>query len=308
MILLWGQPEEAPLAEVREALGRAGAEVALFDERRALNATVRFSAESADAGELRVDGHRIELEAVGAAYFRPYGADSSLDRVELSRREAVARRVGDIYGALWAWADITRAFVLNRPTLMASNASKPLQAQMLSACGFETPVTLATTDAGLARAFIAMHRDVIYKSISGTRSIVARLDAAKAARLDALCCCPVQFQEYVPGVDVRVHVVGDAMFACELQSEADDYRYSGRSGQTTTVTAIALPPDIAALCRHASVALGLPLCGIDLRRTPEGRWVAFEVNPSPGYTYFASASGAPIADAIAALLMRGAAH
>jgi glutathione synthase/RimK-type ligase-like ATP-grasp enzyme len=306
MILLWGRPEEAPLADAREALARAGAEVVMFDERRALNATLRLSACSPDAGELCVDGRRIELQEVCAAYFRPYGTDSFLDRVELSRRGEVARRVGSVSASLWAWADVTRALVLNRPTLMASNASKPLQARMLAACGFETPVTLVTTDAGAARAFIAAQGEVIYKSISGTRSIVARLDPSKAARLDALACCPVQFQGYVPGVDVRVHVVGDEIFACELRSEADDYRYSGRSGQTTDVTAIDLPADIAALCRRASAALGLPLCGIDLRRTPDGRWVAFEVNPSPGYTYFASATGAPIARAIAALLMRGA--
>ncbi len=306
MILLWGRPDEAPLAEVRQELASAGAEVFFLDERRIMNATLRLSAGSMTGGELNVDGRHLDMSSIRAAYFRPYGIDGVLERVETWRRTEVARRIEGLNAGLWGWADTTRALVLNPPSLMASNASKPLQARLLAACGFETPATLVTTDPDLARQFFATHGEVIYKSISATRSIVARLNEDGAKRLDDLACCPVQFQVYVPGVDVRVHVVGAELYACAIRSSADDYRYSARVGLDTDIAACELPRRIAELCRHVASVFGLPLCGIDLRHTPDDRWVAFEVNPSPGYTYFADATGAPIARAIARLLMRGA--
>lgn len=47
----------------------------------------------------------------------------------------------------------------------------------------------------------------------------------------------------------------------------------------------------------------LPLAGIDLRRTADNEWYCFEINPSPGFSYYENATGQPIADAIAGLLL-----
>ncbi|MFC7543867.1 hypothetical protein ACFQU2_36610 [Siccirubricoccus deserti] len=44
------------------------------------------------------------------------------------------------------------------------------------------------------------------------------------------------------------------------------------------------------------------MAGIDLKRRRDGSWVCFEVNPSPGFSWFEAATGQPIAAAIAALL------
>ena len=41
------------------------------------------------------------------------------------------------------------------------------------------------------------------------RSIVQELDERAAARLDRLAVLPAQFQEFVPGIDARVNLVGD---------------------------------------------------------------------------------------------------
>ena len=46
----------------------------------------------------------------------------------------------------------------------------------------------------------------------------------------------------------------------------------------------------------------LSVAGIDLRKTPEGEWVCFEVNTSPAFTYYEEATHQPIARAIARLL------
>ena len=69
------------------------------------------------------------------------------------------------------------------------------------------------------------------------------------------------------------------------------------------IQAVELPADCAARCRDLARALELPFSGIDLRRTPEGTWYCFEVNTSPGFFYFESATGLPIGDAVARLLL-----
>jgi glutathione synthase/RimK-type ligase-like ATP-grasp enzyme len=69
------------------------------------------------------------------------------------------------------------------------------------------------------------------------------------------------------------------------------------------MTATELPEDIAQRCRTMVRRMGLLFAGIDLRRTPEGAWYCFEVNPSPGFSFFEAATGQPIAAAVAAMLV-----
>jgi len=121
--------------------------------------------------------------------------------------------------------------------------------------------------------------------------------------------CPTQFQQHIPGVDHRVHVVRDRVFASEIRSASgdfayEDYRYAPRAGVEITIRASTLPGDIADLCRTLTADLGLSLSGIDLRLTPTGEWYCFEVNPSPAFTYYQEGTGQPIAEAIAALLIK----
>ena len=111
---------------------------------------------------------------------------------------------------------------------MGSNSSKPYQAQLIREYGFEVPPTLITNEPEQVLAFRAEHRRIVYKSISGVRSIVQTFDDDDLGRLRAIRWCPTQFQAFVEGVDVRVHVVGDEVFATECASDATDYRYAKR--------------------------------------------------------------------------------
>ena len=71
-------------------------------------------------------------------------------------------------------------------------------------------------------------------------------------RLDDVVTCPTQLQKYIPGDDVRVHVVGDDVFPARIESGADDYRYATRQGSNVQMTACTLPPDILARCGEVS--------------------------------------------------------
>jgi glutathione synthase/RimK-type ligase-like ATP-grasp enzyme len=122
-------------------------------------------------------------------------------------------------------------------------------------------------------------------------------------RLENICWCPTQFQQYIPGNDYRIHVVGEEVFVCEITSHADDYRYASRQGVDVEIRSTSLPADILDRCRRLVKAMGLSVAGLDLRYGPDGEWYCLKVNPSPGFTYFQDATGQPIDKAISRLLV-----
>jgi RimK-like ATP-grasp domain len=304
MILLWGLSADSPLAQVHSALCRREAEVAFIDQRDVLEIEVELLVNGTVQGMVRTPDRVVSLDQVTAAYVRPYSS-AQLPAIERAGKFSAAwQHAVSIDDALISWADLASAHVVNRPTAMATNSSKPYQALFIQAIGFEVPATLITTDIDAARDFWAEHTAVIYKSLSGVRSIVSRLEERHNTRLEQVRWCPTQFQQYVLGTDYRVHVIGDEVFACEISSRADDYRYAARQGLSVDIRPYQLPQDVADRCRELTKSLGLSVTGIDFRRDPEGRWYCFEVNPSPGFTYYQAACDQSIDEAIADLLIR----
>jgi hypothetical protein len=302
MILLWGLRRDSPLAAVQAALEQRNARVAFVDQRAVLRSEVELSVGSSVEGSLRCRDLSIDLGAVTAAYLRPYDSRRLPDVARAGPNGPEWTHALNFADILWSWAEITPALVVNRPSAMAQNGSKPHQSEQIRSFGFEVPETLVTTDPQAVRDFWAHHGSIVYKSISGVRSIVARLGPQHADRIDDVVWCPTQFQHYVCGTDYRVHVIGEELFCHQVTSEADDYRYASRQGVSVNMRPSALPPEWANRCRSLTAAMGLAVAGIDLRRTPEGAWYCFEVNPSPAFTYFDDAADQPIARAVARLL------
>src|SRR5262249_33993705 len=148
------------------------------------------------------------------------------------------------------------------------NSSKPYQAQLIARLGFAVPETLITNDPQSVREFYEQHGRVVYKSISAARSIVRELTPADLPRLEQIHWCPTQFQVYVPGINVRVHVVGQQVFATKILSQATDYRYACREGSDAELCAVELSDELTEKCVKLAARLDLPLAGIDLKITP----------------------------------------
>lgn len=300
MILIYGRLDDPPLSSTLEALQEAGAEYVILEQTTLDHEDLHIDVGPGGVrGGLVVAGQEIPLDSVHSVYARP---------LELPSRgwdSAAAAGARMLHEQLFEWLDVAPALVVNRPRAMQANGSKPLQIQLIGEAGFLVPQTLVTSDEAEAREFWHQHGRVVYKSVSGVRSIVQELDARAARRLGRLALLPAQFQEFIPGVDVRVHVVGDRTFAAEIVGSGIDYRYSARQGGETTLTAIDLPVDLAARCVMLSRQMELPLSGIDLRRRPDGAYVCFEVNPMPAYIYFEDHTGLPISRALSELLIKG---
>jgi glutathione synthase/RimK-type ligase-like ATP-grasp enzyme len=305
MILLFGLPGDSPLAMVHAELVSQKQDVVLVDQREILKMEVDVVFGPEVSGTLRIGEQVIDLASVTAVYLRSYGLDQLPALRGLDRKSTQWLHAVYVNDTISAWTELTSALVVNRLSMMASNGSKPFQSRIIEAHGFGIPDTLITTDANTVREFWLQHGTVIYKSISGVRSIVNRLTAGNADRLDHVHWCPTQFQQYVPGHDYRVHVVGEEMFASEIVSEADDYRYAARKGQEATLRAWQAPPELAQRCVNLARTLDLSVAGIDLRYHPAGKWFCFEVNPSPAFSYYEHQTGQPIAAAVARVLMAG---
>jgi glutathione synthase/RimK-type ligase-like ATP-grasp enzyme len=299
MIVFYGYPDDAPMARAIEAARQRDAVHSVIDQRHPDRYDLVLEVSDAGiGGHLRVAGAIVELNDVGSVYARPL--------TPVAVADARGRERARVFGqAMLDWLDVAECRVVNPPSAMHSNASKPFQAQAIAAAGFPVPETLVTSDPETACAFWRSHGDVVFKSTSGIRSIVRRLDRAHAAHLERLRDLPTQFQELVPGTDVRVHVVGTRVFAAEVRSDAIDYRYARRDGLGVDLGEVTLPTEVATRCVALAVSLGLPFCGIDLRRRPDGGYVCFEVNPMPGYSYFEGETGQAISGALVDYLMRG---
>lgn len=296
--LVLGLPHEPPLAAVIRALAAAHAPHLVVDQRSLLFGGVQtwWTADGA-GGTIEVDGVQTPLDAVTGVYTRLM---AWADLPEVAQAPELFTHIHSLHAAIEAWLETTSACVINRTSANDSNNSKPYQA-MIIRDHFDIPATLVTNDADAVAAFRSEFKRIIYKSVSGERSIVTEFGAADVERLPLMKNAPVQFQEYVSGIDVRVHVVGTEVFATCVESNAVDYRYD-HSGRVR-MQAIDISPAVAAECVALTRRLGLELSGIDLRYADDGRIVCFEVNPSPAYIVYEAETGQPISEAIARRLV-----
>jgi hypothetical protein len=307
MILLCGIPSETPLRLTVDRLKSRAAPFVIFNQRDFSDSEIVFEVASGRiSGELRIKERTYSLETFGAVYSRMMD-DRHLPELAAEPPESPLRTYcRSFHDTLTRWMEIAPAKVINRCAPMATNSSKPYQTQLAREAGFLVPETLITNEPELVREFCARHGRVIYKSISATRSIVQTMEKEDFERLERIRWCPTQFQAFVPGTDLRVHVIGEEVFATAINAEATDYRYASRqSGEPAELLEADLSPELARKCVLLANGLGLIFAGIDLKVTPDDEVYCFEVNPCPAFSFYEVNTGQPISDGVARCLMAG---
>jgi glutathione synthase/RimK-type ligase-like ATP-grasp enzyme len=304
MILHCGIPSEPPLARLARGLTDQGVDFRVFNQRRWQEVGLRLEITPAGlGGRLRIGGEDWDVAEFSGIYFRCMDDRLLPELAGEPAGSSVRSRCRTLHDAFLHWLEVMPARCINRPSAMASNGSKPYQAQLIREHGFLFPESLITNDPEAVRRFAAEHGRVIYKSMSGVRSIVAEMAEADWRRIGRIRWCPAQFQAFVDGTNVRVHVVGNEVFATAIESDATDYRYAERQGHRGSCLAAAdLEDGLAQRCIELTAGLGLAFAGIDLKLASDGRVFCFEVNPSPGYSFYESHTGQPIADGVARYL------
>lgn len=303
MIFLCGIPTEPSLGLVIERLGELGAPHVVFHQRRF--AEMRLEMEVGNGGvrgELQLNGDRHRLEDFTAVYTRLMEW-RLLPEIEQEPPDSPARlRCQNLHAALMEWHEVASGRVLSRRAEIGMSYSKPMQMQLIRRLGFAIPETLVTNDPDEVRCFRQRHGRIIYKSASYVRSVVDLLDD-DPARLDLVRACPVLFQQFIGGKSLRVHTIGQRVFATSIGASTVDYRYAYLAGEQEELEETTIDDDFANRCIELASAFGLEFAGIDFKVTPDGRVYCLEVNPSPAFSYYELHTRQPIARVVAEFLM-----
>jgi glutathione synthase/RimK-type ligase-like ATP-grasp enzyme len=299
VILVVGDPKEPVAALVLGRLREANLQFHVLDiDREQLWVHAEWNSGNLAAGYFAGPGWRAEFEALTGVFIRfgaPASAPASSGPDHASRDATGVERMG----LVWTVLDALACTVINKLLGGMSNMSKPHQSLIIRDCGLAVPNTLVTNDPIAAGAFIDKYEGaVITKSISGIRSVVRQVGPAHRARLSLLRHGPAQFQELIAGTDIRVHVVGDRCFATRIESAAVDYRYAPLEGGNVKMTRTTLPESIETTCLEVVRRLDLVLAGIDLKLTPHGEYICFEVNPAPAFIAYEAATRQAISIAV----------
>jgi glutathione synthase/RimK-type ligase-like ATP-grasp enzyme len=307
VIVVVSHPEDPHAERVIDALRRAGHEALLFNiadlpERATL--TFDYANNGRPHAEYRVDGRTVDLTAARSAWWRrPQAPDLT---PVANNRDALAFVHNEWHEAINGLYQLMDVPWMNPPAVDEVASRKALQLRVARELGLRTPRTMITSDAEVARRFIADQGlgRTIFKTFSCTHQVWRETRLVRAEELemlDQLRFSPVIFQEYIRAeADLRVTVVGDRIFPAAIDARGTNYEVDFRMslGQARTAPC-ELPADVEKRLFALMNRLGLVYGAIDLRRTAEGEHVFLEVNTGGEFLFIEDRTGQPITAAVA---------
>ena len=305
MILIVSYPGEEHTVEVVQRLEQRGREVHLLDLAEFPAKSLAFSWPNTHRGLYTIDNHlgSIDLRKVGVGWWRrirPFCVDDKVGDpsarafVESETSQAVCGML-DALGCQW----------VNDRAADDKAQHKPYQWAVANQIGLNLPRTLVTNKPEEARRFIEEIGigKVIFKAFLASYDawretrLVMREDVDK---LELVRYAPVIFQEYIEGVDLRITAIGDKLFPAEIDARKTSYPVDMRMvvGESD-VKAVRLPSKVEKALLKLQHELGLSFGAIDMRRTSDGKYYFFEVNPAGQWLFVEQRSGLAISDAMA---------
>lgn len=302
MILLYGIPGDGPFELVADALEKASTPFAIINPRHFLEFDfIMHIHDGVVEGEISLGAKSYSLSSITGIYNRAVEFSMVPEAQLLQKDSEVYHRYAQMFDLFNQWIEIANCRVVNKASTMSSNGAKAYQ-QLLIQPFFPVPETEITNSPETVKTFQQRQGEIIYKSASSVRSVVQTISGNDGKNFHSIRYCPTLFQQRLTGTNYRVHVIGKKVFAVKAETETVDYRYSNREGKETNLTGVKLPTAIAKKCIALAQALQLSFAGIDLFLTTGGEWFCFEVNPSPGFSYFENSTGQPIAKTLAEYL------
>lgn len=304
MILIIGSPQEAHSAFIHDKIKERGQRVAYLDTLLFPSQTkISLFPDRNQSGVLQTaEGERMPLSEIRSVYWRYHmGTHIAEELSDRFLREMAHREIESCIGGMFRMMD--HCLWMNSPAAVDMHAYKPYQLKLMHRQGIRIPQTLITNDAEELRAFYdRLNGQVIYKPVrGGAHTARLRNRDFTPERLGELAQAPVQFQEMIAGVDIRVYLIGNELFAGEIRSRTLDFRGDPQA----EIVPVDLPDSVAADCLTLAGTLGLVMTGIDVRRTPEGEYVFLEGNPAPMFIHFEERTGYPISDRLVDMLLAG---
>jgi glutathione synthase/RimK-type ligase-like ATP-grasp enzyme len=306
MILIISADEDIHAQAVMRELAQRGHYAARmlnlseFPMRMAMN--MRLDNNGRQDFELRFpDRTAVRMDEVTSVWWRrpqPFGIPPEV-RDPAVRHFAISEAATAFQG-MW---QSSRALWVNNIMRDAAAAHKPWQLTVAKSLGLRVPETLITNDPQEARQFwAALPREVVYKPFTASlRSWreTRLLQPEEEKLVESVRLAPVIFQKYVPGRDLRITAIGDRLFPAEADAQSGEYEVDVRLNAGLPYRSHTLPAEIGEKLLRLMRALGLEYGAIDMRLSPEGEYVFFEVNPAGQFLYVEMATGMKIAAALA---------
>jgi len=202
-----------------------------------------------------------------------------------------------------AKAETYGATVIDHPRMAHWHDSQIEQLHRFHNHGVAVPETVFSNDPETAREFINTHGEVVAKPVAdGLKPQKITTDDVSQAQLEKLAVAPVQFQEYIPGDDIRVYFIdGEIISTTQYITNT----WSHEHGGVFNINAVTLPDavmnDVQTVANISPIQFG----AIDVRiadtDTAESYGV-LESNPHPRFIAHEEHTDNTISDAIAAYL------
>lgn len=304
-VLILSSMQDVHARAVMEALAARGAHAELLDSSEfpsRLSITMAFEEGNRRLAIRRQGGGHLDLSEVNAVWWRrpqPFKLPEAL--AEPSHRRFALSEASTAFQGLYRLMD---AFWVNDPLRDSAAHHKPWQLALAQKAGLEIPPTLMTSDPEEARHFIRQREGrIIYKqfvALPDSWRETREFGAEEAKLIEAVRLTPVIFQRYVEAAfDLRVTAIGDRFYAASADLRKVEYPLDVRLNLDARYEPHQLPPAIEARLRTMMQWLGLEYGAIDLRLTPDGRYVFLEINPAGQFLYIEYMTGQKIAAALA---------
>lgn len=305
MILVLGTAEDRHAAAIYNKIVARGNRVAYFDARLyPKDMTITFDGALPMSGTIRYrDGQApIDLSTVNCIYCRQWddllsgmaaGVKEGLqDEVELREAEA---SLGSLFRGL-------ECHWVNPIDSLKNSRYRIHQLQKIRTQGIRVPEIIVSNDFRRVQAFFSMTEEKLLYRPSGWNNSswnIGQIDDI-GRHISDLPGTPVEYQENIPGDEVRAYVIGDSVFAGVVEAAESDF--TGTLGGDY-VRPVELPQEAKRTCIRAAATLDLVFCSVDLRITPEGEFVVVDVDANPMFMHFEQTTRLPISDRLVELLI-----
>jgi len=212
-----------------------------------------------------------------------------------------------------------QAIWVNEYWRMQRYSIKSNQIPVARSVGLDIPETLITNDLDSIKKFARRHDEIIVKPMAFSGFAVGReqyacytsaLNTSDVDRIDerTLDYAPAIFQQRINKVqELRVTVIGNEVFACEIQTEpgmVENIDWRIKDVEDLPHILVDLPAEVCDRLRKMLFTMGLNFGAFDLIQDETGRYYFIEVNPNGQYYWIELLTGARLSAAMADLIVR----
>ena len=213
----------------------------------------------------------------------------------------------------WLEAKLTKSVWINKVSASRESSPSLKQLQVAASIGFRVPRSIFTNDIDALKRTFNGNQSVVLKPgalglrIPGQRILTHVVDVESLGPEDILQA-PCFFQEYIDKrFELRVHVIGNEVYTCEIDSQASDktkFDWRNYDIAHTPHRAYMLDDATAVMCRKVTTELGLLFGVIDLIVAKDGSIVFLECNSQGHWLWIEELTKLPITASIANALIQ----